>query len=339
MEVLVVKIGAVGDTVMALAMLDAVRRIDPGANITWLCGGGVEPLVRELGGVNQIITVDEQNLLRGGLWKGICELFGVWKKLFGRRFDLIANGHTDRRYGLLTWTAFAKVRRSFGSSRGRRLPAPGRYHADEYVRLITGKDGLESDHARIRIQQPSLSVPLRRELGLGKKIVALAPGGAKNILRDDALRRWPLENYVQLAEKLMQKGFRVLITGSDSDDWIRDSFRFLPVVDLVGKTSLVELTALYRRCDLVVTHDSGPLHLAVAAGTRVLALFGPTMPFEKVPRNEKVKVVWGGKTLACRPCYDGKNYALCSDNQCLKSIHAEVVFRAVLELMKSKKLA
>jgi heptosyltransferase II len=334
LKVLIVKVGSAGDVVMALSMLEVVRRQEPDSQITWLCGAMVEPLVRDLGRVGEIITVDERKLLKGGAWGAFCSVFRVWAKLSGRRFDLIVTGHSDWRYRLLSWPAFAKVRRGFGMSHGRRLPAPGRYHADEYARLISGQDGPEIPSVPLCIHQPPLSGPLQQKLGPGKGSVALAPGGAKNILRDDALRRWPLESYVRLAGKFLEKGFRVLITGSESDVWIRDSFHSLPIIDLIGQTSLTDLVALYSHCHLVVTHDSGPLHLAEAAGVPVLGLFGPTIPWEKVPRSPKVRVLWGGEALACRPCYDGKNYARCADNQCLKCLTPEKVYQEAEGLLK-----
>lgn len=320
---------------MALSMLSAIDQKESGSSITWICGKTVAPLVRATNRVDEIIELDDRKLLKGGKASALAVLFGLWIGLLGRRFDLIITSHADPRYKLLSLTAIGKIRRSFGEKEGRRWPVPGRYHADEYVRLVTGTDGPMSLKALIPPLRPPLREDLKKKLQEGKKIVALAPGGAKNILRDDSLRRWPLENYAHVAEKLLRGGFQVLITGSASDDWVKETFRKLPVTDLVGETSLVDLTALYGECQLVITHDSGPLHLAIASGTRVLALFGPTAPSEKIPRNEKVRVLWGGEHLACRPCYDGRNYADCSDNQCLKSLTMERVYQEAAGMLKA----
>ncbi|MCD6250038.1 MAG: glycosyltransferase family 9 protein, partial [candidate division Zixibacteria bacterium] len=117
--------------------------------------------------------------------------------------------------------------------------------------------------------------------------------------------------------------------GGPGDEWIITSFADLKVIDLVGKTSLVELVALYRKCDAVITHDSGPMHLAGLAGAPLVALFGPTNPYEKVPRNGLHEILWGGEDLACRPCYDGKGYDNCQDNLCMKQISVVEVFNAI----------
>jgi heptosyltransferase-2 len=166
--------------------------------------------------------------------------------------------------------------------------------------------------------------------------VALAPGGAKNILRDDALRRWPIGHYVRLAELLLKEGKEVLLTGGPSDDWVRESFKDLKARDLVGRTDLTDLVALYGQCQVVVTHDSGPMHLAALAGTPVVGLFGPTRPDEKVPPDGPIHVLWGGEHLTCRPCYDGKNYADCLNNECMKSIGPERVLQEVQAVLAGK---
>lgn len=80
------------------------------------------------------------------------------------------------------------------------------------------------------------------------------------------------------------------------------------------------------------------MHLAIASGAKVLALFGPTIPSEKVPVDEKVRVLWGGEHLDCRPCYDGRNYADCDDNQCLKSITVERVLSEAVRMMGATKV-
>jgi heptosyltransferase-2 len=110
----------------------------------------------------------------------------------------------------------------------------------------------------------------------------------------------------------------------------------MKIIDLVGKTSLLELIALYGACQLVITHDSGPMHMATLAAVPVLALFGPTNPIEKVPSEMPVRVLWGGCNLACRPCYDGKEYANCRDNACMKDITVEAVHQAACHMLKLK---
>ncbi len=325
---------------MALSMLDPIFQKDPEASVTWVCGKTVEPLLRAVGKINELIAVDEKKLLTGGFWERGREVLSVWARLMGKRFDLVVTAHSDPRYRLLSLAAIGKVRRSFGHSGGRAWPVPGRYHGDEYARLITGIDGPDAPRGKM----PVLRIPLRPELRgalktNGKSWMVLAPGGAKNVLREDGLRRWPIENYRRLAELLAEYGYPVVLTGSSSDGWVSDFFKGMEVLDLIGKTSLLDLVALYGECPLVITHDSGPMHLAALAGTPCLALFGPTSPLEKVSGEAKTRVLWGGEQLACRPCYDGKKYADCANNVCLRSVSARKVYEEAVQILMSGETA
>lgn len=333
MNVLIVKLGAIGDVVMASPMVAAARRLDPDARVTWVCGLAVEPLLRALGTIDELVAVDEAALLKGTRAQQSTVLLEAWRHLAGRHFDLILTGYRDRRYQLLTVSARGGVRRSFSSGRRPGL-VPGRYHGDEYVRLVLGEDGPQAP--RLPLPQPvfELAPELRRMLGQnGIKTVVLAPGGAKNLLRDDALRRWPLENYVELASELAREGVSIVLAGGPSDDWVRKPFASVPCVDLVGQTDLLQLAALFQASSLVITHDSGPMHLAALAGAPLIALFGPTQPEEKVRESITTRVFWGGAELACRPCYDGVTYAPCRNNVCIQGVTVSQVREAAHELL------
>jgi len=169
----------------------------------------------------------------------------------------------------------------------------------------------------------------RLEAGEDARRIALAPGGARNIARDNPLRRWPLDRYAALARQLLASGARVALTGGPTDSWVREGFAGLPVDDFIGATDLPGLVAFYRRCAAVVTHDSGPLHLARLAGTRVVGLFGPTLPAAFAPAAARTEVLWPAASLPCAPCYDGREFAACDDNRCMQLIGVPAVIAAL----------
>jgi heptosyltransferase-2 len=324
-KVLIVKIGAIGDVVMGIPAATAARELDEEVRVTWLLGTAAEPLLRFTGVADELVVVDEQALWSASRLARIRAVVSVWRRLAGRRFDLVAIGHPDPRYRLLTLFTRGRTTRSW-SRRGRRAwPLWGRYHGDENVRLVLGGD----EATRPRRAYPALQFPfhgpLADELGTapGGRVV-LVPGSARNALRDDALRRWPLDSYAELAQRLVAEG-----------RWTRDAFSGLDVADAIGSTSLVELCGLMQHSDLVITHDGGPLHLAVLAGARLIALFGPTTPHEKVPEREGVVALWGGADLACRPCYDGNDYADCPLNVCIRELTVERVHDEAERLLRA----
>lgn len=334
-SVLIVKLAAIGDVVMALPMVTALRAQDAAAHITWLCGRTAAPLVEHIEGIDECVVVDDVAVLSGNRAQKAQAVMAGWSTLRGRRFDLVITAHTDPRYRVLGARVRAAERRWLGERTDRTRLVPGRYYGDEYVRLVTGLD----DQSAVRFTPPRLratldaAVAARMAAFAGRRLIALAPGGAHNPARDNPLRRWPLQNYAALARQLVAAGDVVLLTGTADDAWIRAAFTGIDVTDLVGATTLPGLAALYARCAAVVTHDSGPLHIARLVDSRVVALFGPTMPSTILRDSPRAIALWPGVVLPCAPCYDGQNYAACSSNRCLQILTPDVVAASVTTLV------
>jgi heptosyltransferase-2 len=324
---LIIKLAAIGDVVMALPMVTALRAANPAVRVTWMTGRAVMPLLRCVDGIDEIIEADELAILAGTPRAQARAVLDAWRALGRRRFDQVLLAHNDRRYRLLPRWVRSGETRWLGERRNRPRFVPFRRHEDEYVRLVTGVD----DAAARRFAPPAFVATLDagveavlRSLA-GRRLIALAPGSARNNARDNPLRRWPLPHYADLARVLLARGDAVLLTGDDGDAWTRDAFAGLAVTDLIGKTTLPGLVALYARCAAVVAHDSGPFHLARLAGTRVVGLFGPTSPWAFVRDDVLTAAVWRAGSLACAPCYDGRDFARCSDNRCMQMIEPRTV--------------
>jgi heptosyltransferase-2 len=336
-RVLLVKLGAIGDVLM---LLPAARRLyERGAAVDWVCGAVVAPLLAMYPWVNRI-EVDERQLFQQGRTGQVRALAKLWRRLAGRRYDLCAVMQYDRRYEMLARVVRAGRRVRLQRDVRERMLIDGRWHANEYARVL----GLRADAyppgddgENMRLLRPDVVPELPGTIALprdGRRRVAIVPAGAKNLMREGALRRWPLANYVALTRSLLARGYEVVLTGSAEDGWVRESFgellgRESGVKDLIGWTSLPELVAVYDACDAVVTHDTGSLHVAGISRAAVLAMFGPTSMGNFLPRRERVRGIWGGERLACRPCYDGREFAACARNVCMEDVGVE---RLVAEL-------
>ncbi len=321
---LIIKIAAIGDVIAALPLLTSFRKQNPEIKITWVVGKVASSLVAATGLVDRLILIDERKLFCGNLWQKGVEVLGLWKKLSLFSFDLVLTAHPDPRYLWLARGVRKTMHRHFSRKQKPPSPASGACRSREYLRLAS----LEEDHPLIF---PKIQCTLPEHLyDIARKApIALAPGGAKNLLRDDALRRWPIEYYADLIKRFSKMGIPVAVTGAEEDAWVLPHFSGLEFENLIGKTTLLDLVAFYKRCQLVITHDSGPLHLARVSGCKTLALFGPTNPIEVVA--ESCDVLFGGKGLKCSPCYDGKAYARCQNNLCMKRIQPQqVVERALM---------
>lgn len=334
-SVLIVKLAAIGDVTMALPMVSALRSRDSSTRIAWMCGRTVAPLLRRVDGIAEVIVVDERSMLAGSPATKVRAVLDAWRKIFGRRFDAVYIAHTDVRYQVLAWAARAAARYRLGPRhRLGRAMVPGRSHTDEYIRLITGVD----DHRARSFGPPVVDAPIPAAIARrieafnpdARPLVAITPGGAKNVARENPLRRWPLERYAELADALHARGYRVVLTGDRTDGWVRSLFLDRPVLDLIGATDLPTLVAVLRLCTVVAAHDSGPLHLARLVGTPVVALLGPTPPAMFFRTDAAPIVLWPGETLPCAPCYDGYDFANCDNNVCMQLISVSTVLENVL---------
>lgn len=328
---LIVKLAALGDVAMASTLPHAIRERDPGAHVTWLCGNTVADLVRLFAGVDEVLTVDVDSLLCGHVGRRASALLAVWRLLAGRRFDEILMAHGDARYRALVLPVRASRLRALVHVPSRRmLPVPGRYHGDEYVRLLGDESrGPIVGHWPLADVRPFLP-PHRGAPLVG---VALVPGGARNLLRESALKRWPVEGYRELAIRLRRADVPVTLVGDAADAWVRPHFADLDVRDEIGTHGLTGTLNLLRTADLVISHDTGPLHLARLVRAPLLALFGPTNPSQFLTEDAGSGVIWGGAALACRPCYDGREFAACTNNLCMQDISAAAVADRALGML------
>ncbi len=302
-----------------------------GGEIHWMCGRSVAPLLREFPFIDRLIEVDDKALLSKSRLRSLGEIARVWKTLAGQSYDTCAILYYDWRYRLLVLPVRKKKLITLSrTSRARRL-LPGRYHGDEYARILLEEDGLRPERVRcVKLAGGLTPTPLAK--GAAKR-VALVPGGSRNALRDSPQRRWPLSHYLELSTALVAQGYEVVLAGGPDDAWASQAFAELPVKNFIGRLNLAESVALFDTCDLVISHDTGAYHLATLSSTAILALFGPTNPTEFVPDRPALRVLWGGESLACRPCYDGREFALCPDNRCMKEISPHAVLAAAEEML------
>ena len=159
-----------------------------------------------------------------------------------------------------------------------------------------------------------------------KKIVLL------NVNASDIvpLRKWPLNNFVELGRKLLEDpSITLILTGSSEEhhacEVLLKEINSEKVINFAGKTTFKELITLYTISDLLITNDSGPVHFASTTDIAILALFGPETPKIFGPMSPNAKVI--SMELACSPCISVFNQkkSYCNDNQCMKQITVNLV--------------
>jgi heptosyltransferase-2 len=328
-RLLLLKFGAIGDCVMTVAAAYAMHQA--GYEIDWVCGQTVAPMLRLYPWINLHI-IDDRALLRGSVFERLRAVLGLWNIVSRRRYDLCATLYYDSRYKLLTLPVRAARKVMLSKLDRATMLLPGRHHTDEYARILTGRKDDETPTQLAPLPPPSLPAS-----GLprtpGRTRVVLVPGGARNMMRDNALRRWPVESYVALAGALLARGSEVVLAGGPDDAWVIPSFAALAVANCIGSLSLVETLSLLDSADITVTHDTGPLHLAGITRSAIVAIFGPTDPHNFCPQRANCVALWGGEDFACRPCYDGRDFAPCSHNGCVRQITPAMVLEQIDALL------
>ena len=334
------KFGQIGDVIMTIPGVHALH--ERGFEIHWVCGRTVQPLLECYSWVNSI-PIDEKAILFGGSFVQAKNIASLWGRIALRKYDLCATLYYDSRYRLLTLPVLARQRLALSrQSRGTTLLA-GRHHTDEYARVLLRAEDSFRERSSRPVRPDRLPVsPLPPKCASHR--IAIVPGGVNHLIREQAsgrlpeqaLRRWAVENYVALAHRLRERDWEVVLLGGPEDAWVKPYFHELGVTDCMGTLSLPEVISACDACDAVVSHDTGPLHLAGLSETCLVGIFGPTDPATRVPRRSSAIGIWGGQGFACRPCYDGRDFAPCKFNGCMHQVTPELVLRELDKLLNAK---
>ena len=143
-------------------------------------------------------------------------------------------------------------------------------------------------------------------------------------------KRWDIVNFAEVIEQIAHfaPDARIVLTGSSNELALVEALpTSLPIINLVGKTSILQLGALLERCEVCLTCDSGPMHIAAAVGTPTVALFGPTDPGRHKPYGAGHTVV--EKPVECRPCYKRTCQRQDAPHLCMKEISIDEVVNAL----------
>jgi len=320
-KILIVKWGAIGDVIMTLPMIYKIKEKYPQHKLCWLIGNSVKPLIEHLEIVDQLISFSEKDLFQRGLFSKFFTLCKFWRKIAFRKYEKIYILHKDLRYTFIPFFSFGKKVRLVQNKNF----FPNIYHTKQYLSLIDPK---------AKVKYPKVTYPLNEEFSevfSKRPCIFLAPGGATNPLQTTSLKRWPISHYVTLCKELLLKGFTIAVIGSDTDKWVVPYFSKLPIKNLVGKTSLLDLLALFHKGELLVTHDTGVMHLAKLSSIKICGMFGPTNPFEFAPTTRQMMTMQGGQGLTCSPCYNGRAFSDCQENLCMKKLSPLMVLEKVLD--------
>ena len=329
---LIIKFGAIGDVVM---LIPAAHQLHlAGHDIDWVCGPAVLPILRLYPWINPL-AVDDRKILKGGTAERLSAIAGLWRALGGRRYDICATLYYDARYRILALPVRAARKFQLSHEDREYRLLPGRHHTDEYARILLG---LPDELRPVQLAPvPPETLPATPLARTTQPRVLLAPAGAKNMMADDALRRWPAESYVALTALLAGRSVEVVLIGGPDDAWVQPLFAALQVTDLIGKLSLIETLALMDAGDVVVTHDTGPLHLAGNDSCRHRDAVRPPPIRAAGCRSGRERSRCGAaRASPAGRATTGRGFAACPRNDCIRQYTPAMVLDEVLRMLEQR---
>jgi len=341
-KILVIKVAALGDFLMATPALRALKQAPQVAAVHVLAGRSIAPVAGGNPDVDRVFYLDDLRLFRGGPLARAAEALKASWRLRRERYDVGFNFHRDRRFAVILFLAGCRRRIGFRRD-GRRpwlltdvVPVEGiKHHIFHYCDLLKPLGIVCLDFKMVfPVTESALAAARDKFLapqGPGDAVV-LVPGGAANVKEEMESRRWPVDRFAALAGLLLAANYRVLLLGSGGDAGIASRIKEAQpaVVDLTDRTTLAEAAAILKHSRWVVCNDSGLMHLAAAVGARVISVFGPTHPGEKKPLNEGSVAVWKGEGMACSPCYRDGVFPSCDHVDCLRRITPQEIFQLII---------
>jgi len=339
-RILVVRAGALGDTLMMTPVLRGLRDRFPEAEVDVLASELARSLLERTPSLGRLFSLKWRNL---PYWVS-PEKRRIVRELSRRRYDFAVLLERAPRYRELLERAGVSSIRSF-----RETPFDPRSHA---IRNNLRAAGLDDDRATHDMEVFLSSSDRDRAAELvgggllgggaaGEASVGLHLGyGPRAKKRDQSarLKGWPLGSFIALARELVLRERRLVFTGSREDRAdVGEVVSALPssakVLNLAGRTSVRELAAVIERLDLLVSVDSGPAHLAAALGTPLVVLWGPAILEQVRPMSSRSPVSVLRHPPPCAPCYETPLMKTCSRNVCMEAITPAEVGREVERLL------
>ena len=339
-RILIVRTDRIGDVVLSTPVVKALRDNFNNAYIAMMVSPATKELVMGNPYLDEVIIYDKDRT-----HKGVLSSFKFARSLRKKKFDLAIILHSTNRVNMIAYLAGIKERIGYSRRLGflltKNIPYvkyKGEKHEIEYNLDLLRSLNLKVDNARLLIPKDSRSEKWADDIfkshGIDEskeKIIILHPSASC------ASRMWPIERFAEVAEELIRKySARIVIVSGLHDIALSEKLESLissPVINLGGKTTLMQLASILRRSTLMVSNDSGPVHIAVGCNLPVVVLFGRSQvglsPVRWGPIGAYDIVLH--KKTGCAVCLAHE----CTNNfACLKSIEVGDVLAAVDGILK-----
>lgn len=276
-QICIIRLSAIGDCCHTLPIIRTIQSVWPDTAITWVIGSTEYELLKNIEDI-EFITLDKS--------RGVAGYLDLRRQLNGRQFPILLHMHASMRANIVSLMIRAEVRLGFDKSRARdnqwlftnnRIPAKSRQHVMDGLFGFTETLGIETRQIRWDIPLSETDRQFANDLLHGNDPVCVISPCTSQRFRN--YRNWPADRFIAVADHLQREyGARVILTGGPTElerkygVTIASGVR-CPVTNLIGKTSLQQLLAIFEAANLLICPDSGPAHMATAVGTPVIGLY------------------------------------------------------------------
>lgn len=328
-KIAVIHTAFIGDIVLSTPLIRKIREKNRDAEIYYITTPAGKAVLKNNPEIKDIIVYDKK-----GKDSGLIGFIKIVEKIKELGITKAYIPHRYLRSSLLVFLAGIKERIGYSNSSGKlfltkKIEYKKNLHEVERLsNLVAGEDLLERKIELYPSKAEKDNIEkLWKEMGLeGKKVVAVAPGSKW------FTKMWPTEYFNRLIEKLStNECVKVVVIGGKDEESL-GIVSYKNVENLIGKTTLLELKEIFDRCEVVVTNDSSPIHIASATKTFIVAIFGATVKEFGFYPWSKNSVIIERNGLKCRPCgiHGGKS---CPEGhfKCMRDISVEEVYNVVME--------
>lgn len=332
-RILVIHTAFIGDIVLSTPMLRKLKDVYPESDITYVTTPAGASILRNNPNISEIIEYDKR-----GKHKGIRGIYQLGKRLKYENFNLVITPHRYLRSSVLSWLTGSPIRRGYENAEGaffytEKIKYDKTKHEVEKLLSFIPKD--TKKRYEIELYPNERDVKVIDEMLKGtedKKLVVIAPGSKW------FTKRWPLEYFNVVLEQLKSREDIVTAVIGGAEEKIFNVVTGGNIIDLRGKTTLLELAELIRRAELILTNDSSPIHIASAwENVKILAIFGPTVKELGFFPWSKNSVIFQREGLECRPCsLHGGDSCPKKHFKCMMDIKPEEVLDVIIKTIESE---
>ena len=330
-KICIIKPSSLGDVVHCLPILPALRRQFPSSRISWVVNSAFRSLLEGHPDLDRVIAYE-----RGGSGistRGVIATSRLCGVLLGEKYDLTIDLQGLLRSGLMTAATRATIRVGMADAR----EGAGWFYTHQVRRLAPraprgrpGSQGRDSRWASRTASRRSCCRWATRKSGWAREVLARVPR-PRLILNLGArwlTKRWPPQHFAELARRAAAEfGAGLVTVGSAEDRPLAEALGHhlgsVPFLDLIGRTSLLQLAALARESDIFLSNDTGPLHLAAAAGATVIGIYTCTDPRLTGPYGPRAATV--RSCVWCAPSFR----KTCDRLECLAELTPDRVWPTV----------